>query len=162
MAFSTKMTLPTYLALDDHAVSEFLRACGNAADATLKELSTALLGRKLFKAVEASEAQSRAADAIADFKAAAIELLSKNNLDPEYFLVSDTPGDTPYKPYDPDEDKPATQIYVATTLGEVKEIRKQSDAIGQLTKPYNFLRYYFPGSLREEMDTLARDKLRKE
>ena len=159
IAFSAKMALGTYLGLDDHAVSEFLRACCAATDPTLKMLGAGLLGRNLFKAVEASEAQSHM---VADFKAAAIELLKNNSLDPNYCFVYDTPGDTPYEPYDPDDEKPATQIYVATTLGVIKEISKQSGAIEQLTKGYTLLRYYFPESIRGKMDALAGETLQKE
>ncbi len=89
-------------------------------------------------------------------------MLRSRGLDPDYSLVDDTPGDTPYEPYDPDEGHPATQIYAATTLGEIKEISKQSRAIHELTQPYTLLRYYFPELLRKEMDALAKDKLGKE
>ncbi len=158
-AFSTKMSLATYLALDDHAVSEFLRACNYSNDETLKMLGAGLLGRKLYKVVEATEAQSHKS---ADFNHAAIVLLKNKGIDTDYFFAHDEPGDIPYKPYDPDVDQPAMQIYVENTLGEIKEISKLSGAIQQLTSGYDLLRFYFPESLRDEMDALAKDILRKD
>ena len=53
-----KTSLEEYLALDDYAVSEFLKACVRANDPILQMLGSGLVGRKLFKAVEASEAQN--------------------------------------------------------------------------------------------------------
>jgi hypothetical protein len=152
------MPLAEYLALDDATVYEFLKACRSSTDPTLRALADGLLGRKLYKAVEASEAQ---ASNVADFKAAAVDLVRKNGLDPEYALVDDRPADTPYEPYDPDEEKPATQIYVATTLGEVREISTLSGAVEQLRKKYTLLRYYYPDHLRAKLEKLAGDKLKK-
>jgi uncharacterized protein len=158
-AFSGKPSLEQYLALDDHAVSEFLKACARASDPVLQMLGSGLVGRKLFKAVEASESLP---EDVGDFTAGASEILQKNGLDPSYSLVYDTPGDTPYEPYDPDVTKPATQIYVETTLGTIHELSVQSEAVKQLTKPYRLLRYYFPEDIRFKIDDLARQTLRKE
>ena len=71
------------------------------------------------------------------------------------------PGDTAYKPYDPDSDKPATQIYVETTLGQIKELSTESRTVQQLREPYALLRYYFPESLRSKIDPIARATLNK-
>jgi HD superfamily phosphohydrolase len=152
------MPLGEYLSLDDATVYEFLKACRAADDTTLQTLGSGLLERKLFKAVEASEAQLVN---VGSFTAAAMEVLRKSKLDPGYALVADTPVDTPYEPYDPDKEKPATQIYVATTLGEIKEISTQSAAVDQLRKKYTLLRYYYPAALRAKMAKLADDKLKR-
>jgi HD superfamily phosphohydrolase len=158
-AFTGKMGLDQYLALDDHAISELLKACKIAEDSTLNALGTALIGRKLFKAVEASEAQPAA---VGEFRAGAATILQGRGLDPDYSLVYDTPGDTPYEPYDPEETKPASQIYVETTLGAIHEISGQSKAVKQLTERYSLLRYYFPESIRPQIDALAQRTLKKE
>lgn len=157
-AFSRPMSLDDYLMLDDHAVSEFLKCCKASSDPILQALGTGLLERKLFKAVEASEADR--VD-VGKFTADAVSAVRKARLDPDYAFVEDTPGDTPYKPYDPDEAKPATQIYVQTTLGETKELSTQSDTVAELRKRYSLLRYYFPASLRSKIDPIARNRLNK-
>jgi len=158
-AFSGSMSLEHYLSLDDHAVSEFLKACKASRDPGLQMLSSGLLNRKLFKAVEASDAQS---SGVGSFTAAVTELLQKSGLDPAYSFVADTPADTPYEPYGPDEARPATQIYVQTTLGEIREISTESRAVKQLTERYTLLRYYFPEKIRTKVDKIATNTLRKE
>jgi HD superfamily phosphohydrolase len=158
-AFSGPLTLGDYLALDDHAISEFLKRCSFANDPELQSLGAGLGERKLFKAVEASDAQ--AAD-VGKFTSAAAHLLSQAGLDPDYSFVEDTPGDTPYKPYDPDDAKPATQIYAQTTLGEITEISKQSPAVQVLKSKYSLLRYYFPASIRDKMEKIAKAALVKD
>jgi HD superfamily phosphohydrolase len=157
-AFSGSMGLDRYLALDDHAVSEFLKRCKASDDPILQSLGAGILDRNLFKAVEASDAG--AAD-VGKFTSEAVNAVRKARLDPEYAFVEDTPGDTPYKPYDPDEAKPATQIYVQTTLGAIKELSTLSDTVSELRKRYSLLRYYFPESLRVKIDPIARTKLNR-
>lgn len=158
-AFSGKLSLGDYLALDDHAISEFLKRCAFASDEILKSLGTGLIGRKLFKAVEASDAQ--AVD-VGKFTTAASRAIERAGLNPEYSFVEDTPGDTPYKPYDPDDAKPATQIYAATTLGEITEISKQSPAVQVLKSKYSLLRYYFPETIQAELKQVAKSTINKE
>jgi uncharacterized protein len=158
-AFSGKTSLGQYLSLDDNAVSEFLKACARADDPILQMLGSGLVGRKLFKAVEASEAQPVA---VGKFTAGATKILQESGLDPNYSLVYDTPGDTPYEPYDPDENKPATQIYIETTLGTIRELSAQSKPVRQLTERYTLLRYYFPECIRTKIDDLAKQTLQKE
>jgi len=157
-AFSGSMSLDHYLSLDDHAVSEFLKGCKASRDSVLQSLGEGILDRKLFKAVEASDAE--AVD-VGKFTAEATSALRAEKHDPNYAFVEDTPGDTPYKPYDPDEAKPATQIYVETTLGSIKELSTLSDTVLQLRKRYSLLRYYFPESLRTKIDPIARTTLNK-
>ena len=158
-AFSGVLSLGGYLELDDHAISEFLKRCIHSSDGILQSLGTGLADRKLFKAVEASDAH--AAD-VGKFTAAAIDAIRQTDLDPDYSFVEDTPGDTPYKPYDPDEAKPATQIYAQTTLGEIVEISKQSPAVQVLKSKYSLLRYYFPASVRDKLENIARTTIIKE
>lgn len=157
-AFSGPMSLDGYLSLDDHAVSEFLKACRNSSDQTLQMLASGLIDRKLYKAVEASSAQG---GDVGKFTAAAFDELSRQKLDPAYFLVDDSPGDLPYAPYDPDQQEPATQIYVQTTLGQIQEISTLSEPIEKLKKRYTLLRYYFPESIRPNMDEIANATLNK-
>ena len=158
-AFSGSMSLGQYLSLDDHAVSEFLKACKASRDPGLQMLGFGLVNRKLFKAIEASDAEK---SAVGNFTAAVTKLLQDSDLDPAYSFVYDTPADTPYKPYDPDEAKSATQIYVQTTLGEIREISLESDAVKQLTNPYTLLRYYVPETIRAKVDKIAKKTLKKE
>ena len=156
-AFSGSMNLGQYLLLDDFAISEFLKCCKPSADPILTQLASGILDRRLYKAVDASDAAS---GDVGQFTSDVTEILHKEK-NSEYWFVSDRPGDTAYKPYDPDSDKPATQIYVQTTLGQIKELSTESRTVQQLRDPYVLLRYYFPESLRSKIDPIARLALSK-
>jgi len=157
-AFSLAMSLGQYLLLDDHAITEFLKGCKASTDPVLSQLGIGILDRRLYKVIDASGAAS--VD-VGRFVANVTDALRDEKPDSSYFFVDDTPGDTAYKPYDPDSDKPATQIYVQTTLGEIKELSKESRTVQQLGDPYVLLRYYFPDSQRAKIEGIANTILKK-
>lgn len=153
----SSLSLGDYLDLDDYAITEFLKCCEDAGDATIRDIGSGLAHRKLFKAVEASDADKVS---IAKFYAEAREAVSKQDLDHEYWLVDDAPADTPYKPYSPDpESASATQIFVQDTLGQIQEISRMSRAVEAITAKYQLLRYYFPESIRQTMLEIAKRTL---
>ena len=156
-AFSGRPPLAVYLALDDHAMTELFKACAPGKDPLLKELGEGLLNRKLYKAVDVTFASPRAA---ADFKVAAIDKIRSAGLDPAYALVADSPTDTPYKPYDPDDQKPVDQILVEGPTGGWQEISQASRSVDTLQKEYSLLRYYFPGRIREMVVSVAAEHLK--
>ncbi len=156
-AFSAPMTLGQYLDLDDHTITEFLKACRSARDDRLKDLAVGLLDRRLYKATDVTDLQ---ADRIEDFAHAARELVREREHDPEYCFARDKPADTPYKPYDPNVTNPAVQIYAATAAGTLREISELSRPVAQLREGYTFLRYYYPSSIRDEIGRIAARTLR--
>ena len=111
------MTLGQYLHLDDHTITEFLKACQFARDDLLKGLAVGLLDRRLYKATDVTDIQ---ADRIDDFANAGREMVRGRGLDPNFVFARDKPADTPYKPYDPTVTNPAVQIYVETAAGRFK------------------------------------------
>ena len=160
-AFSTKkIGLQEYLALDDFSVTEFLKCCGKARDKWLKRLGQGLIDRKLYKAVDATEAPS---NAVGDFTRAAADVVRKSGFDANLAFVNDSIRDTPYRPYDPDSGQEIMQIYVENSLGELKELSTLVEAVDNLKKMYTLVRYYFPEELREIIDQIAQTTLtRKE
>ena len=156
-AFAEKLTLGQYLDLDDHAMTEFLKACARSKDEVLSSLGSGLLNRKLFKSIDAT---NQAGGGVGKFVNKVVEHIKNRGLDPDFHFEYDDPSDTPYKPYNPDAEKPATQIYIEKEPGKQVEIGTQSDAIETLKKRYSFLRYYFPENLRSDVDALAREHLR--
>jgi HD superfamily phosphohydrolase len=158
-AFSGTMSLGEHLGLDDYSITEFWKACENCKDPVLSALGAGLLHRRLYKAVDVSTADP---DRAADFVAAARGALEQRGFDLSYSWVSDTAADTPYKPYDPDAERPATQIYLQTPSGASRELSRESDIVQQLTKTYRLIRYYFPADAREDVRRLARQHLGKE
>ena len=160
-SFTSKGSMPLadYLQLDDHTVSEFLKACRTANDRQLSTLATGILDRKLYKAVDASIATGTS---IAKFVTSAHEKLKSKNLLPEECLIDDAAADTPYKPYDPDSAKPNNQIYIEDSLGNQKEFGTLSPQVQELKKKYALVRYYFPSDCRDDIDRLAQEHLKKE
>jgi len=154
------IALQEFLLLDDFSVTEFLKCCGNSADSWLQQLGRGLVDRKLYKAVDATDAIDYGS-AIGHFTAQAREKVRALGLDPDLAFVDDTPADTPYKPYDPDSEKPASQIYIENSLGQLRELSTMVEAVDSLKKKYTLVRYYFPESIREAMDGIAAVTLRK-
>ena len=72
-----KMDLADYIQLDDHTVTEFLKASVHSSDDALARLATGLLDRKLFKAHDVTDADDASR---IEFHNAATTLLAKKGL----------------------------------------------------------------------------------
>jgi hypothetical protein len=96
---------------------------------------------------------------IVAFNVRVTERLRELGLDPRYSFVEDSASDTPYEPYSPDVEKPLRQIYVESGAGRIVEISTQSEALVQLQKKYTVIRYYVPGSFRDELARIATETL---
>jgi len=164
-AFAGDQSLANFLTLDDHSITAFLKAAQEAKDKTLCYLARGLLHRRLYKCVDATDAQRHDADRVANFKTNATQNLeSSNNLpvDKECALESDKPSDTPYKIYDPDAENPATQIYIQLDTNELVEVRTISGLVEALKQKVSLLRYYFPPEARDLIDPIAAQHLKGE
>ena len=158
-AFSEAIPLEDYLLLDDHSLTEFAKACTKCDDNVLVELADGLLNRRLFKATDVTETLGTR---VARYTERAKQILTEAGCDPEFAFADDTPGDTAYKLYNPDAEKPATQIYIETAGGVYKELSERSESIRPLTKPYTLQRYYYPSVVRDRIKTEAEPLLFKE
>lgn len=146
-SFSAKLELQEYLELDDFTLNEFFKACSRSSDPHLAELGGGLLHRRLFKGVDMTTTLTKAPD----FKVRVLDFLRSKDANPEFVFGDDTPADTPYKPYDPDAEKPAAQIYVDDGSGKPVEISTLSEPVSALRKKYQLVRYYFPERYRDEV-----------
>jgi len=155
-AFSGELSLYDYLLLDDHTITEFLKCCEVCRDPIIKRLASGLLHRRLYKCVDATGVSRDNPDKVAEFREQAKEIVQKHIDVVDYGLASDTPGDTPYKVYDPSDDNPATQIFVEDTLGQIKSIDHLSDQVNTLRKKITQIRYYFPEEARMEILELTK------
>lgn len=158
-AFAGKLSLDRYLALDDTAACEFFKACSDSKDKVLSSLGYGLTFRRLHKGIDATGADPAA---LGNFASKAQDVIRRAKLNPDYHFVDDTAADTPYKPYDPDAAKPASQIYVCTGKGEITEISTQAQSLRELQKKYALLRYYFPDGMRDKIEKIARETIAKE
>jgi len=92
---------------------------------------------------------------LGNFVSAAKTKVVELKFDPDYYWADDSPSDTPYKPYDPDDDQPATQIYVDTLSQGPKELSTLSDAVASLKRKYTLVRYYFPKKIQNDIMSIA-------
>jgi len=157
--FGEDLPLDCFLALDDHAMSEFFKACAKSNDSILAQLGSGLTERRLYKGLDVTDFDPAKTET---FKERAINAVKKSKLDPSYAFVSETAADTPYKPYYPDQDRPASQIYVELGDGRQYELSGKSDAVRQLRHRYTLLRYYYPESLRKKIERIAKATIAKE
>ena len=102
------------------------------------------------------------ANHVAEFTEKSKEIIAAEGLEPSFAFEDDTPSDTAYKLYNPDAEKPNTQIYVEGVDGKEVELSTESDNVRQLTKRYTLIRYYYPASVRERIKTEAEPLLGKD
>ena len=158
-AFSGTIKLPDYLLLDDLTAGEFFKACSKCTDPVLQVLGGGLVDRRLFKAIDVTAFAIKNAAHFADFVAKSKGFIRDQDLNPDYFFVDDMPSDTPYKPYDPDAEHQAPQIYVETGTGEICELSKVSETVQNLVRKYSMTRYYFPAKFRQQIGDIAKSTL---
>lgn len=154
-AFSGRMTLGEYLKLDDHSVTQFLKACESSSDPTLRDLGGGLLNRVYLKARDLTGVALEHPEHLTEFGMQVKEFLTSKGLDADYVFASDTPADTPYKVYNPDTEVPNKQVYVEDHMSKPVEISTLSQPVAQLKQKYSLLRYYFPATLRSDINSLA-------
>ncbi|MBN2023561.1 MAG: hypothetical protein JW809_12320, partial [Pirellulales bacterium] len=99
---------------------------------------------------------------VVEFTNRAKELIAAAKFEVDFAFKDDAPSDTAYKPYDPDAEKPATQIYVEALGSGQVELSQQSESVKQLTKKYTLVRYYYPADVRDEIRRQAEPLLEKE
>ena len=111
-AFSGEIGLDEYLSLDDHSLTEFAKACVKSTDNILAELAEGLLHRRLYKATDVTDTVADHVQGIVNFTNKAKELIAAAGFNVDFAFEDDAPSDTAYKLYNPDAEKPATQIYI--------------------------------------------------
>lgn len=159
-AFSGAMSLEQYLELDDYVMNVFFRRCASCSNPVLAELGAGLLNRRLWKCRDLTHLQSnRLAGLIS-----AVRLWLRDEGEPDSLFQDDTPGDTPYKPYDPparpDQGEEMEKlIWLQKPDGELGELSGQLDTIAELTERYLLVRYYFPERLRNKLSMFIDDWL---
>jgi HD superfamily phosphohydrolase len=159
-AFTGQMSLTQYLDLDDHTITEFFKTCSRANDPLVRDLAIGLLDRRLYKAIDVTSlVAAKELSRLVAFDGRVRERMHEMRIDPRYAFVEDSASDTPYEPYQPDEERPARQIFVENSEGRIVEISTLSEALNQLRKTYTVIRYYAPASFREELTRIATETL---
>jgi HD superfamily phosphohydrolase len=153
-------TLENYLKLDDFGVWYIIRVCADSADPILSFMGKGLLSRNLLKCH--TQRGSVGFTSEEKFKFAAMKELKKQGYDPDFTLIHDEPGDTPYKPFDFESAQKSEefaeqlrkQIWVEKDGGGHTPIVNVCPAISAL-EPYRLFRWYYPSDAREKLDKLS-------
>lgn len=138
-----------YLQLDDTDVMFRLKEWSRDEDHILSDLSTRLMHRRLFKAIDVG------ANASESFWIAAADVVRRGGFDPRYYLITDRAGDIPYYGYystvgiDPD-----ALIYVETGSEPViREISEVSEVVRGM-RGYRLDRVCVPVEVADDISTL--------
>lgn len=145
------LSLENYLLLDEITLWQCFREWSGDSDPILSKLCKGLIERKLLKAVDFTHIEDM--EKILKFYEDANKIVRNKGFEPKYFCIMDEPKDTPYTPYDPDEDEPKTSIYVDTPTGQ-KEISQYSEAVRALADKYRFRRLHVPIETRNDIARL--------
>jgi hypothetical protein len=132
--------------LDDFSVTEFVKSCASSEDPILRMWGGGLIHRRLLKALDISDLAPRLQTALAQELGRQFPFAPGEP--PTHFL--DTPSDTPYKPYRPDDENPSSLIYIEDASGVQREIGDKSPPIKALQAEYGLQRFYFREELRDQ------------
>jgi len=159
-AFSTGLGLDDFLRLDDHSITEFIKSGSKSPDRGIKYLSSGLLCRRLYKCVDMTVLQKNDPARLVPFADKARDQCGRSSrelgLDGDEAFCSDSPSDTPYKIYDPDQEHPETQIHIADVSGKQGVLSERSELVGALKSRVTLLRYYFPVEARQAVVDVCR------
>jgi HD superfamily phosphohydrolase len=141
-----------YLQLDDTDVMYRLKEWSREEDTILADLSSRLLDRRLFKAIDV------ASDVSEDFWQKAAATVERAGYDPQYYLVTDRASDVPYySDYSPVGMDPERLIYVEAGLPlAIREISEVSDVVRGM-HGYRIDRVCVPSEVSDEVSRLANE-----
>lgn len=125
--FHETVSLEDYLKLDEAIMLYYFQIWQDEADATLKDLCSRFVNRKLFKYVEFDPAKEY--KKLAELNT----LFIKAGLDPEYYLVVDSSSDLPYDFYRPGEEGERLPIHLLMQNGELKELSRESQIVDAIS-----------------------------
>ncbi|MFL6215240.1 MAG: HD domain-containing protein [Blastocatellia bacterium] len=153
MLLGQPVTTQEYLQLDDTDLVFHLKQWTRDADATLADLSTRFIDRKLFKTIDLEFV----ADAAKSFWMQAEEVVRQAGFDPAYYLVLDRAADVPYYGYySPVGVDTESLIYIESgwPRPEIREISEVSEVVRGM-RGYRIDRICFPIEVSEAMSQLA-------
>lgn len=144
-----ELTLEDHLRLDDNDVLFHIKQWRDCEDATLADLASRFLDRRIFKAFDLDMPEAERAE----FAAAARAAVEAEGFDPRYYFHEDVAGDEPHFFYSGRRARPKDQIFVETgfSRAEIREISEISPAIRGLQKGQPIHRVCFPAEVRDRI-----------
>lgn len=139
------ITVDEFLALDDSVLYNAMNLWSRCGDSVLKDLSTRLLTRHLFKSVEVQRDEAEEDLLFSSRLRNAQDFLDQRGLDHRYYLRFSRSSDTPYRPYGSRGGKAVIWLEDDRNPGEYTDIKEVSPTIRAFTEsPYTIIRAFFP------------------
>jgi HD superfamily phosphohydrolase len=157
MLMGESVSTSEYIQLDDTDLTFHLKQWSRDRDATLADLASRFIHRKLFKALDIEFA----ADDVIRFWERAEEVVRRAGFDPAYYLIMDRAADVPYYGYySPVGIDPKSLIYIETggPKSTIREISEVSEVVRGM-RGYRIDRVCFPAEVNDEMSQLASDHI---
>ena len=146
---NNSVSVKDLIQLDDHTVYYLIRQYTKSDDKILQDLARRIINRMPLKSIE-TEKFMKYVDNLDKIKA----VLTRNNFDPDYYLMHDETTETPYSPYSPkgaeDETNVITNIFVLNKENKPKEISQLSKVVKTLAEDQSSFRIYLPEECRAE------------
>ena len=145
-----KLRIQEFLDIDDTDVWVLLKLWSHHPDGILSRLSRGLLDRDLYKTIDLDREDPVLVARTID---RANETARELGFDPSYAVLTDRAQDTPYRPYNPRDQRHATaHIPIVNRKGEAEPIEHVSDLIHLLGHDsYKVWRICLPDEVREAM-----------
>lgn len=147
-----KLGLRDHLELDDTDVLFSIKRWRYSADATLADLASRFLDRRLFKAFDLDMPEAERQDFVEDAR----RIVTGAGFDPEYYFVEDEASNVPYSFYSKDTADPKNMIFVEDGFARpaIREISAVSAAVRGLQEGYRIHRICFPAELKDKIGEL--------
>jgi HD superfamily phosphohydrolase len=147
-----RLSTAEFTDLDDISMLQCFKLWIASDDALLAALCNGLLYRRLFKTIDLTHAEERAAAAARASAEAAIE---RAGGDPAYDLFYDEPKDTPYETWYPDHSGDAGDILVRTADGNQTTFAALSPLTQALGPQLMFRRLHVNPAYAERLSSIA-------
>lgn len=120
------LDIQEYLALDDSFIYTQFHFWSKEKDFILSDLTSRFLHRRLFHYLNFNLKEKEKLETIK-------QLFLDNGIDPNYYLIIDSPSDLPYDVYRPAKEGRMAPIYLLNHEGETVEISEKSEIIASIT-----------------------------
>lgn len=146
--------LAEYLALDDFVIWSSLHFMAEASDEVCKDLSSRLLHRRLYKAIDIGDYFAGRDDAIARFKMR-LRQAKTNQVFSSTDVFEDQPNRTPYKLRGYDTSEAMAKIHIRKPDGSYEDLAKRSEVVKALESKSIFRVYVRDDAIGEQVHKLA-------
>ena len=148
--------LTEYLALDDFVVWSSLHLMMEASDEICRELSSRLLHRRLYKAIEIGDYFAGRDDALARFKMR-LRKAKENQIFKPIDVFEDQTNRTPYKLRGYDSSEAMAKIHIRKPDGSYEDLAKRSNVVKALESKSIYRVYVRSESIGEQVRKLAEE-----